>query len=75
MIGGIIANNSSGMVCGVKNNAYHTMRSIRFITTDGQTYDTSIADDYGRFYHEQKSLADGLLKCKKEITGRQDLTE
>lgn len=73
MIGGIIANNSSGMVCGVSNNAYHTMRSIRFITTDGQIYDTSIFNDYERFNFEQKELAEGLLQCKKEIIERQDL--
>ena len=31
MIGGIISNNSSGMVCGVQHNSYHTLRHIRFI--------------------------------------------
>ena len=40
-IGGIISNNSSGMVCGVKNNAYHTMKHLRFMLANGQTYDTS----------------------------------
>ena len=67
MIGGIIANNSSGMVCGVKNNAYHTLRSIRFITTDGQTYDTGQSADYDRFIVEQKALAVGLEECKRQV--------
>ncbi len=49
MIGGILANNASGMVCGVKNNAYHTMQSIQFITADGKKYDTSIESDYELF--------------------------
>lgn len=73
MIGGIIANNSSGMVCGVKNNAYHTMRSIRFITTDGQTYDTDKSVDYDRFLIEQKALTDGLEHCKRQVNDHPDL--
>jgi D-lactate dehydrogenase len=48
-IGGIISNNSSGMVCGVQNNAYHTLKHIRFILANGHTYDTSIPGDYNRF--------------------------
>lgn len=73
MIGGMIANNSSGMVCGVKNNAYHTMRSIRFITCDGQTYDTDKSADYDRFLIEQKTLADGLELFKRQVNERSDL--
>jgi len=73
MVGGIIANNSSGMACGVKNNAYHTMRSIRFITADGKTYDTSMADNYERFLKEQNDLVQGLLACKQRITERDTL--
>ena len=74
MIGGIIANNSSGMVCGVKNNAYHTLRSIRFITSDGKTYDTSQSEDYNRFLVEQNSLADGLQQCKRNVIDNPDLS-
>ena len=67
MIGGIVANNSSGMACGVKNNSYHTMRTICFITSDGKSYDTSVSADYERFLNEQGSLVDGINSCRKEI--------
>jgi len=30
-IGGIVSNNSSGMVCGTQFNAYHTLKDISFI--------------------------------------------
>ena len=73
MIGGMIANNSSGMVCGVKNNAYHTLHSIRFITCDSQTYDTGQSADYDRFLIEQKTLADKLEHCKRQVNERPDL--
>ena len=68
MIGGIISNNSSGMVCGVKHNSYHTLRHIRFILANGNCYDTSNADDYGKFLDVEKDLCTGLLLCRKEIT-------
>jgi FAD/FMN-containing dehydrogenase len=29
MIGGIVANNSSGMCCGTEQNAYRTLESLR----------------------------------------------
>ncbi len=74
MIGGILANNASGMVCGVKNNAYHTMRSIRFITSDGKLYDTSVESDYERFIIEQEKLANGIIECRKQILASVELT-
>ena len=66
-IGGIISNNSSGMVCGVKNNAYHTMKHIRFMLTNGHIYDTSNPDDYSRFIESESALSEGILSCKREI--------
>jgi hypothetical protein len=39
-IGGIVANNASGMCCGVAGNSYHTMHSIRVILSDGTVLDT-----------------------------------
>ena len=35
MIGGIVANNSSGMCCGVAQNTYHTLRDMRVVLVDG----------------------------------------
>ncbi|MCH7763195.1 MAG: FAD-binding oxidoreductase [Candidatus Marinimicrobia bacterium] len=74
MMGGILANNSSGMVCGVKNNAYHTMQSIQFITADGKKYNTSIEPDYERFIIEQNKLALGITECRKQILASNELT-
>ena len=68
-IGGIVSNNSSGMVCGVKHNTFHTMKNIRFILANGHTYDTSNKNDYERFIRDEESLSNGLLACKKELTG------
>ena len=34
-VGGILSNNSSGMCCGVTQNAYHTLESLTFVLPSG----------------------------------------
>src|SRR4051812_25902535 len=41
MIGGIVANNSSGMCCGVAQNSYHSLDAMRFMLADGTLVDTA----------------------------------
>ena len=72
-IGGIVSNNSSGMVCGVDNNSYHTMDSIRFILSNGHVYDTSNQSHYQRFIEMDSVLSDGLRQCKLEIESSQNM--
>ena len=40
MIGGIAANNASGMCCGTAQNSYQTVDSIRIVLADGTILDT-----------------------------------
>jgi D-lactate dehydrogenase len=40
MIGGIAANNASGMCCGTANNSYKTVAGMKIIMADGTTLDT-----------------------------------
>ncbi len=40
MIGGIAANNSSGMCCGTAQNSYRTLESMRLVFADGSALDT-----------------------------------
>lgn len=67
MMGGILSNNSSGMCCGVANNAYHTVESIRFILPDGTVWDTSLEHEASRFESEQPAIARELSKLRTEI--------
>lgn len=39
-IGGIAANNASGMCCGTAQNSYHTLAGMRLILADGTVLDT-----------------------------------
>lgn len=49
MIGGIAANNASGMCCGTAQNSYQTVDSMRIIFADGTVLDTSNAASVGAF--------------------------
>ncbi len=40
-MGGILSNNSSGMCCGVGQNAYHTLDSLTFVLPSGTVIDTA----------------------------------
>jgi D-lactate dehydrogenase len=67
MMGGILANNSSGMCCGVSNNAYHTLDSIVFVLPDGRVVDTAEPGMHERFARESPRLAEGLLNLRERV--------
>jgi D-lactate dehydrogenase len=67
MMGGILSNNSSGMCCGVTGNAYHTLRSIAFMLTDGSFYNTALTDDYLRFEKEQAVIFEGIKNLRTQL--------
>jgi D-lactate dehydrogenase len=67
MTGGILANNSSGMCCGVEQNAYHTIESIKFMLPSGTVMDTAAPDADELFRAREPKLADGILELKARI--------
>ncbi|MBL7734786.1 MAG: FAD-binding oxidoreductase [Chitinophagaceae bacterium] len=73
MMGGILSNNSSGMCCGVKANAYHTTKYIRFILPDGKAFSTERPEDYSRFEKERPDIFNELLNLRTEIIRNTDL--
>jgi D-lactate dehydrogenase len=75
MMGGILSNNSSGMCCGVSNNAYHTLESVRFILPDGTVWDTALQHEANRFESEQPALAGVLTQLRNEILASPALLE
>ena len=67
MIGGILSNNSSGMCCGVNQNAYHTLDSLTFVLPSGTVIDTANARADEEFRAKEPRLADGLVVLKRQI--------
>jgi len=74
-VGGVIANNSGGMRCGVVHDAYSTLRSIKFVLPSGGTFDTGATGEAGRFGLEEPELARGLAEIRDEIRADAELTE
>src|ERR1700754_4497779 len=66
-IGGVIANNSGGMRCTVKTDAYQTVSSLKFVTPSGAVIDTSRPDAEKEFALAEPRLAEGLLELRREL--------
>lgn len=77
MIGGIAANNASGMCCGTSENSYKTIADIRIILSDGTLLDTAsekskeaFANSHGHILSKLEEIAariDNDTKLKERI--------
>ena len=74
-MGGILSNNSSGMCCGVEQNAYHTLRSMKFMLPSGTVIDTSRRDADAEFHAREPGLARGVLDLKQKLEQNADLRD
>ena len=59
-IGGIAANNASGMCCGTSQNSYQTLQGMRVILTDGCLLDTEDPVSVAQFRQSHSGLVNGL---------------
>ena len=66
-VGGVIANNASGMCCGTVENSYKTLESISFLLPSGTRINTAEPDAENQFLLAEPELAQGLLEIKQEI--------
>ncbi|TIC79211.1 FAD-binding and (Fe-S)-binding domain-containing protein [Crenobacter intestini] len=67
MIGGIVANNSSGMCCGTAQNSYRTVESLRLILADGSLLDTADEGSVDEFREHHAGLLDGLAALSARV--------
>jgi D-lactate dehydrogenase len=74
-VGGVIANNSGGMRCGVTRDSYSTLRSMTLVLPSGTTIDTAEAGAAERFAAEEPELAAGLAAIRDEIRADAELCE
>ncbi|GAB3362528.1 MULTISPECIES: FAD-binding and (Fe-S)-binding domain-containing protein [Giesbergeria] len=59
-IGGMAANNSSGMCCGTAQNSYHTLAALRVMLADGTVLDTGDAHSVATFRQSHRTLLERL---------------
>ena len=67
MIGGIAANNASGMCCGTSQNSYRTVSSMRLILHDGTLLDTADPDSRESFYKTHPELIADIDSLAKKV--------
>lgn len=75
MIGGIAANNASGMCCGTSENSYKTIADIKVILPDGAILDTSDEVSKSEFRKNHKYLLSSLENLSTFINADVTLRE
>jgi D-lactate dehydrogenase len=68
-IGGVVANNSSGMTCGTHANTYETLESMVLVLPSGTVLDTGAPDADERLRALEPELASGLERLRDRIRG------
>jgi D-lactate dehydrogenase len=74
-VGGVLANNSGGMRCGIVADSYSTVRSLTFVLPSGTVIDTASPDAAERFAQAEPELANGLAQIRDEIRADAELSE
>ena len=74
-VGGVLANNSGGMRCGIVADSYSTVRSLTFVLPSGTVIDTAAPDAAERFAKAEPELASGLAEIRDEIRADDQLSE
>ncbi|MEW8462376.1 MAG: FAD-binding oxidoreductase, partial [Candidatus Thiodiazotropha endolucinida] len=74
-IGGIAANNASGMCCGVTQNSYQTLSSMRLILADGTLLDTADPLSREAFHQTHQQLLEEIQTLVDEVRANHQLAE
>lgn len=67
-IGGIAANNASGMCCGTAQNSYHTLAGMRVVLADGTILDTRDPASRAAFTASKPDLVQELAALAKDAS-------
>ncbi|MFF8289257.1 FAD-binding and (Fe-S)-binding domain-containing protein [Streptomyces sp. NPDC016309] len=73
-IGGVVANNASGMTAGTVRNAYRTVASLTAVLPSGTVVDTADPAADAELARAEPALCAELLAVKAEIEADPDLT-
>ena len=73
MIGGIAANNASGMCCGISENSYKTVAGMRIVFADGAVLDTNDSQSKEQFKLTHGHLIDKISKMVASVKANEQL--
>jgi len=66
-IGGVVANNSSGMCCGTEQNTYRTLESMVLVLPSGVVIDTGAENADALLAHKAPEIHAGLLALRDRV--------
>lgn len=75
MIGGIAANNASGMCCGTSQNSYKTIADVRLVLFDGTVLDTSEELSKQSFMERHPEMIREIEDLRDDIAKDEALTQ
>jgi D-lactate dehydrogenase len=75
MIGGIAANNASGMCCGTSQNSYRTVAGMRILFRDGTLLDTADPKSRQDFRHARRDLIAAIDALGREVRANPALAD
>jgi len=74
-VGGVVANNSGGMRCGVTKDSYSTVRELTFVLPSGTKIETAEPGAAEKFAAAEPELVAGLGAIRDEIRADAELAE
>ncbi|MGH3312021.1 MAG: FAD-binding and (Fe-S)-binding domain-containing protein, partial [Streptomyces sp.] len=72
-VGGVVANNASGMTAGTTRNSYRTVDSLTLVLPSGTVVDTGDPRADEDLAHAEPALCAGLMALKEEIESDPEL--
>ena len=71
-IGGVVANNSSGMCCGTEQNSYRTIASMVLVLPSGLVIDTGASDADEILQQKSPGIHAGLIALRDRVRSNPD---
>jgi len=71
-IGGVVANNSSGMCCGTEQNSYRTIASMLLVLPNGLVIDTGASDADEILRQKSPGIHAGLIALRDRVRRNPD---
>ena len=75
MIGGIAANNASGMCCGTAQNSYKTLAGMKIIFYDGSVLDTTDSSNRESFIKKHPDLINHITELSSKVKSNNELSD
>jgi D-lactate dehydrogenase len=72
-VGGVVANNSSGMACGTWANSYATLEAMELVLPSGTVLDTGAPDADQQLRAAEPELYSGLSRLRDRVRGEPEL--